>query len=227
VNGKKNVCRSNENTSQRDPHSKLLLFVSDSQLHGKNGHRLSWQFELATFQQRSIANTTMPDITRVAASPNSVAKAAKKAAKKAKKHKKKADVDALSAVKSARPGHDKNTLKKVKTDKSTGKPSSKRKKRKHAEESSASAIPGESAEDFLKMFDTGLKAKRDRQKELVEEEKRIRARAKAKREREAYEKKMKPVRYDDDGTPIYSVEQLRIGKGGGTKDCPFDCWCCF
>ncbi len=38
----------------------------------------------------------------------------------------------------------------------------------------------------------------------------------------------KPVRYDEAGLPIYTEEQLGIGSGGGdTKDCPFDCWCCF
>jgi hypothetical protein len=35
------------------------------------------------------------------------------------------------------------------------------------------------------------------------------------------------VRYDEDGLPIYSEASLQIGKGGNTKDCPFDCWCCF
>ncbi|KAG2784727.1 hypothetical protein PC129_g13626 [Phytophthora cactorum] len=37
----------------------------------------------------------------------------------------------------------------------------------------------------------------------------------------------RPVRYDEDGLPIYSEASLQIGKGGNTKDCPFDCWCCF
>mmetsp|Transcript_2032 Transcript_2032/g.2732 ORF Transcript_2032/g.2732 Transcript_2032/m.2732 type:complete len:144 (+) Transcript_2032:99-530(+) len=37
----------------------------------------------------------------------------------------------------------------------------------------------------------------------------------------------KPVRYDDDGLPIYTAESLKIGKGGGTSLCPFDCNCCF
>ncbi|SBS83549.1 conserved protein, unknown function [Plasmodium ovale] len=30
-----------------------------------------------------------------------------------------------------------------------------------------------------------------------------------------------------DGLPIYSVEELKMGKGGYTKECPFDCNCCF
>ncbi|TDH70319.1 hypothetical protein CCR75_002230 [Bremia lactucae] len=37
----------------------------------------------------------------------------------------------------------------------------------------------------------------------------------------------RPVRYDDDGLPIYTEAALQIGKGGNTTDCPFDCWCCF
>ncbi|KAI9918085.1 hypothetical protein PsorP6_012601 [Peronosclerospora sorghi] len=37
----------------------------------------------------------------------------------------------------------------------------------------------------------------------------------------------RPVRYDEDGLPIYSEASLQIGKGGNTQDCPFDCWCCF
>lgn len=30
-----------------------------------------------------------------------------------------------------------------------------------------------------------------------------------------------------DGLPIYSPKELRIGLGGGTKLCPFDCNCCY
>ncbi|KAG1699069.1 hypothetical protein DVH05_014440 [Phytophthora capsici] len=37
----------------------------------------------------------------------------------------------------------------------------------------------------------------------------------------------RPVRYDEDGLPIYTEASLQIGKGGTSKDCPFDCWCCF
>eukprot|EP00904_Undaria_pinnatifida_P003143 jgi/Undpi1/1282/HiC_scaffold_11.g04674.m1 len=38
---------------------------------------------------------------------------------------------------------------------------------------------------------------------------------------------VKPVRFDDEGLPIYTWESLRIGQGGGTELCPFDCDCCF
>lgn len=31
----------------------------------------------------------------------------------------------------------------------------------------------------------------------------------------------------EDGLPIYSVEELKIGLGGDTEACPFDCECCF
>jgi hypothetical protein len=30
-----------------------------------------------------------------------------------------------------------------------------------------------------------------------------------------------------DGLKVYSLEELGIGKGGDTADCPFDCDCCF
>ncbi|KAL3900652.1 MAG: hypothetical protein SGCHY_001184 [Lobulomycetales sp.] len=30
-----------------------------------------------------------------------------------------------------------------------------------------------------------------------------------------------------DGLDLYSAEELNIGKGGDTEDCPFDCKCCF
>ena len=30
-----------------------------------------------------------------------------------------------------------------------------------------------------------------------------------------------------DGLKIYSINELNIGKGGGTEDCPFDCKCCY
>eukprot|EP00919_Chromeraceae_sp_WS-2016_P063487 GHVR01150123.1.p1 GENE.GHVR01150123.1~~GHVR01150123.1.p1 ORF type:complete len:150 (+),score=45.65 GHVR01150123.1:34-450(+) len=31
----------------------------------------------------------------------------------------------------------------------------------------------------------------------------------------------------DDKLPVYSMEELNIGKGGDTSSCPFDCWCCY
>lgn len=30
-----------------------------------------------------------------------------------------------------------------------------------------------------------------------------------------------------DGLPIYSLEELNIGQGGDTEDCPFECDCCY
>lgn len=30
-----------------------------------------------------------------------------------------------------------------------------------------------------------------------------------------------------DGLPIYTAEEMGIGTGGDTPDCPFDCQCCF
>lgn len=34
-------------------------------------------------------------------------------------------------------------------------------------------------------------------------------------------------RRTEDNLPIYTVEELNIGKGGNTDECPFDCNCCF
>ena len=31
----------------------------------------------------------------------------------------------------------------------------------------------------------------------------------------------------EEGFKIYNLEELNIGKGGETEDCPFDCDCCF
>ncbi len=34
-------------------------------------------------------------------------------------------------------------------------------------------------------------------------------------------------RFDEEGLPIYSTEELNVGKGGSTAACPFECECCF
>jgi len=34
-----------------------------------------------------------------------------------------------------------------------------------------------------------------------------------------------PSKWDD--VKVYSTDQLRLGQGGGTPLCPFDCQCCF
>ncbi|EZG65889.1 hypothetical protein GNI_081900 [Gregarina niphandrodes] len=33
--------------------------------------------------------------------------------------------------------------------------------------------------------------------------------------------------YTEEGWPIYTMEELKLGQGGGTKLCPFECECCF
>lgn len=35
-----------------------------------------------------------------------------------------------------------------------------------------------------------------------------------------------PVKRTDDGFVIYKEEELKMGEGGGTPLCPFDCDCC-
>lgn len=37
----------------------------------------------------------------------------------------------------------------------------------------------------------------------------------------------KPAKYTEEGFKIYTAEELKIGQGGDTSDCPFDCNCCF
>ena len=44
---------------------------------------------------------------------------------------------------------------------------------------------------------------------------------------DAADEKSKPIRYTEDGLRIYTEEELKIGQGGDTADCPFDCNCCF
>ena len=34
-------------------------------------------------------------------------------------------------------------------------------------------------------------------------------------------------RRDEEGLPVYSPDELNMGRGGETGDCPFDCNCCF
>lgn len=39
--------------------------------------------------------------------------------------------------------------------------------------------------------------------------------------------KSKKNKFTEEGYKIYSVDELNIGRGGGTELCPFDCDCCF
>jgi hypothetical protein len=38
-------------------------------------------------------------------------------------------------------------------------------------------------------------------------------------------KKVRPLTAD--GLPIFTAEEMAIGRGGDSPDCPFDCNCCF
>ena len=40
-------------------------------------------------------------------------------------------------------------------------------------------------------------------------------------------KKEGPRKYTEEGFKIYSAAELKMGQGGNTEDCPFDCDCCF
>lgn len=37
----------------------------------------------------------------------------------------------------------------------------------------------------------------------------------------------RPTRLTEDGLPIWTDKEMKIGLGGGTPECPFDCDCCF
>jgi len=52
---------------------------------------------------------------------------------------------------------------------------------------------------------------------------------KPRKEKQKVEKPAKPKKKFkiQDGLKIYTEESLKIGRGGTTKDCPFDCKCCF
>jgi len=65
--------------------------------------------------------------------------------------------------------------------------------------------------------------------EAVAEKKHSIEKAEKKRIRDEFKcNSVKPTRFDADlGMPIYSEDDLRIGQGGNSKDCPFDCNCCF
>ncbi|CAD8112274.1 unnamed protein product [Paramecium sonneborni] len=34
-------------------------------------------------------------------------------------------------------------------------------------------------------------------------------------------------KYTEEGYKVYNTDELKIGKGGNTDKCPFDCECCF
>lgn len=34
-------------------------------------------------------------------------------------------------------------------------------------------------------------------------------------------------RYDAEGLPVYTPEELNVGAGGESDKCPFDCDCCY
>eukprot|EP00941_MAST-03F_sp_MAST-3F-sp1_P004360 g4360.t1 len=95
--------------------------------------------------------------------------------------------------------------------------------------------PSNANDDFLGTLWGELKQNKIAKKEaeVLKEKKEARRRAKRlereKKRREAQKKagEAKPLYYTEEGLPIYSAESLNIGKGGGTPDCPFDCWCCF
>jgi len=54
-----------------------------------------------------------------------------------------------------------------------------------------------------------------------------------KKSRDERERKPQTIDHDflrrrvEEGLPVYTEDELNIGKGGGTKECPFDCDCCF
>ncbi|CTQ40839.1 hypothetical protein BMR1_03g01200 [Babesia microti strain RI] len=75
------------------------------------------------------------------------------------------------------------------------------------------------------------KLKSDTQKSTNDEKKKINKKSsKKKPQKKVLNNETSDVsvrKYTVDGLPIYTYEDLNIGKGGGTDACPFDCNCCF
>lgn len=102
---------------------------------------------------------------------------------------------------------------------------------------------GAHLEDVDQMFDQFKRSKKKMKLDIQAQEAREEIKAQAEKQKRKdlaeLEKKFEkakpsshlpsdtPSRYDPDGLAIYSTDQLQLGKGGDTKDCPFDCWCCF
>ena len=76
-----------------------------------------------------------------------------------------------------------------------------------------------------------LFSNRKKRKQRKEEKKKKKKDEKKKKETEQTSKIVKQGgahRYDaKSGLPVYTMEALGIGQGGGTSLCPFDCTCCF
>ncbi len=82
----------------------------------------------------------------------------------------------------------------------------------------------ESAKQEVKRVRVEREAAQDLERSKAKAAKELLKRQKA----EAAVNNAKPVRFDAElGLPIYREEDLRIGQGGGTAACPFDCSCCF
>jgi hypothetical protein len=47
------------------------------------------------------------------------------------------------------------------------------------------------------------------------------------KDQESKIEKPKATRFTEEGFKIYTTEDLNIGNGKDTEDCPFDCNCCF
>ena len=67
------------------------------------------------------------------------------------------------------------------------------------------------------------KASKSKEKKPVAE---IKKQLKADTTGKSKESKKKQRKYVDN-LPVFTEDELKIGKGGDTEDCPFDCNCCF
>lgn len=74
--------------------------------------------------------------------------------------------------------------------------------------------------------------KKDPNGEIEKERKKVKVQKqmiKIQREQVKEEKRQSggKVKITEDGYKVYTSEELGLGKGGNTDDCPFDCDCCF
>lgn len=74
-----------------------------------------------------------------------------------------------------------------------------------------------------------LKIEKEKQKKALKLQEKLKAFDEAmERQKKRDNPNPQPLRYDNKlKMKIYRESDLNLNKGGRTKDCPFDCWCCF
>ncbi|KAF1327680.1 hypothetical protein FI667_g7416, partial [Globisporangium splendens] len=196
--------------------------------------------------KQSIKKTS--DAVKAVAEPNELP------TKKTKKHKKNAasaepasSVKADAPVMAATPPLSEESNKKKKKKKNKGSTSGAAASVAKPAAADNATVPAKKKSNEIDDLFQSLKSKKKEQIEAEEKQQREEKAAikKKKKEKERLDEQIKrleakntnstamtgknpearPVRYDQDGLPIYTEESLQINQGAGdTADCPFDCW---